>query len=151
GFPVGLVRVDLSGEYEYISQDPWYGQARFINLDAVSPDGREVLINHGGGGCLITGCYADLYLPGELPAVDVVPGQRRVVVPTFQGSFGLQGVAMASWSPDGQHIAVRETFFTGHEVGPADSFVVSRDGSRAGELLGDQVVVGLEAVPNIVW
>ncbi|HEY2946701.1 MAG TPA: CARDB domain-containing protein, partial [Vicinamibacteria bacterium] len=90
GFPVGLVRVTLDGAYEYVAEDPWYAEAAFpvpaaeyatraVPAEAVSPDGRELLLDKGG----------DLY------AVDLLSGARRLI---------RAGMRLGTWSPDGLFI-----------------------------------------------
>ena len=90
GFPVGLVRVTLDGAYEYVADEPWYAEASFpvpaadystraVPAEAVAPDGRELLLAHGG----------------NLYAVDLSSGARRLV---------REGLPFGRWSPDGRFI-----------------------------------------------
>ncbi len=113
GLHAGLLRVAADGQSSYVgAADPWYQDASFPFNDyssrpfapvarLASPDGREVLVRRNGG---------------ELWAVDLVDGARRLVTSSFYGDS-------AAWSPDGSKILVRDR-------------VLLRDGSQYGSLTG---------------
>jgi subtilase family serine protease len=97
GVPRGLVRWDLDGARSYVSQDDWYENAGFTGHDAVSPDGREVL----------------MVKDGRLFAVDLNDGTRRLVLEQASGG--------ALWSPDGLRIYSGDTVYL--RDGTAEAYV----------------------------
>ena len=85
-FPVGLIRVSLDGDVEYVAQDDWYSAARFLAdfgpdrrvESPVSPDGLAVVVERFG----------------QTYVVDLASGARRA----------LAGFVSPRWSPDGLSI-----------------------------------------------
>lgn len=104
-FPPGLLRVGLEGEWSYLFQDPWFSGAALLPGQPVSPDGRELL----------------LIRASTLYAVDLTTGGRRQVADLTE-----VWRQVASWSPDGQWIAL-------------DDRLLRRDG---------EVVAGLPPLDN---
>jgi subtilase family serine protease/flagellar hook assembly protein FlgD/fibronectin type 3 domain-containing protein len=89
GFPTGLLRVGLDGQYDFVSRDEWFqGGVSFASARAVSPDGREVLVRKDE----------------ELFAVDLLTGGRRPIAG--------RGHVEALWSPDGRWISTTTHILT---------------------------------------
>ena len=136
GFTQGLLRWRLDGARSYVSADAWYDPlVQFASGDAVSPDGREVLVTKDG----------------EVVAVDLVTGLRRTVGPGNRAEWSPDGtriligaeiyardgtlvvslpLAYAQWSPDGQHL-----------IGGLD--IIRRDGTQP-----RQVPLPVEVAPE---
>ncbi len=78
-FPLGLIRVTLDGDVEYVAQDDWYSGAGFTDFSPVSPDGLEVIVRRFN----------------ETFVVDLATGTRRALTMSFNST---------RWSPDGLSI-----------------------------------------------
>ncbi len=87
GFEPGLLRVGLDGSYEYLHRDPFYARAFFVSDAAVSPDGRDVLLQVDGG----------------LVRVDLATGARA---PLTGDPYS------ARWSPDSRFISAGSRVLT---------------------------------------
>jgi len=125
--PAGLVRLSLDGAATYLFQDEWYAAgAQLAGPDAVSPDGREVLVLR----------------VGQLFAVDLQTGGQRSI-----GSSVYSYPGQVHWSPDGQLLAAGARLLRrdGSEVGHlpvSDSYVSSWAWSPDGRFLagGNRIV-----------